>query len=80
MVNVCDAHWVGRGDLTNEQWVVLEPLLPKNTKPGRPPKHPKRQLIDGTHSLSPRIGNPYFGMDPILLKSHRCQLHGLTDA
>jgi transposase len=38
---------VGRGDLTNEQWAKLEPLLPKGKKSGRPPKHPKRQLING---------------------------------
>jgi transposase len=38
---------VGRGDLTNEQWAKLEPLLPKGKKPGRPPKHAKRKLIDG---------------------------------
>ena len=38
---------MGRGDLTNEQWAKLEPLLPKGKKSGRPPKHSKRQLIDG---------------------------------
>jgi transposase len=38
---------VGRGDLTDEQWAKLEPLLPKGKKPGRPPRHPRRQLIDG---------------------------------
>jgi transposase len=38
---------VGRGDLTNEQWAKLEPLLSKGKKSGRPPKHLKRQLIDG---------------------------------
>ena len=37
----------GRADLTDAQWAVLEPLLPKGTKPGRPPKWSKRQLIDG---------------------------------
>jgi hypothetical protein len=36
-----------RGDLTNEQWAKLEPLLPKGKQPGRPAKHAKRQLIDG---------------------------------
>ncbi|MFB9307487.1 IS5 family transposase, partial [Kibdelosporangium philippinense] len=34
-------------DLTDEQWTKLEAVLPKGKKPGRPPKHPKRQLIDG---------------------------------
>lgn len=38
---------MGRGDLTNEQWAKLEPLLPKGKKSGRPPRHSKRQLIDG---------------------------------
>jgi len=36
-----------RADLTHAQWVVLEPLLPKGKKPGRPPTWSKRQLIDG---------------------------------
>lgn len=26
----------GRADLTDAQWAVLEPLLPKGIKPGRP--------------------------------------------
>lgn len=38
---------MGRGDLTNEQWAKLEPLLPKGKKPGRPPVHSRRLLIDG---------------------------------
>jgi transposase len=38
---------VGRGDLTNEQWAKMEPHLPKGKKSGRPPKHSKRQLING---------------------------------
>jgi transposase len=37
----------GRADLTDEQWAVLEPLLPKGTRPGRPPKWSRRRLIDG---------------------------------
>jgi transposase len=39
---------MGRGDLSNEQWARLEPLLPKGAKSGRPPKWSKRQLIDGS--------------------------------
>ncbi len=27
----------GRADLTDAQWAVLEPLLPRGKKPGRPP-------------------------------------------
>ncbi|WP_371100090.1 IS5 family transposase [Streptomyces sp. PU_AKi4] len=38
---------MGRGDLTDEQRAVLEPLLPTGTKAGRPPVRPRRQLIDG---------------------------------
>ena len=37
----------GRADLTDEQWAVLQPLLPVGEKPGRPPIWGKRQLIDG---------------------------------
>lgn len=37
----------GRFDLTDAQWAVLEPLLPRGKKPGRPVTWPKRQLIDG---------------------------------
>ena len=37
----------GRFDLSDAQWAVLEPLLPKPKKPGRPPKWTKRRLIDG---------------------------------
>jgi transposase len=38
---------MGRGDLTDEQWAVLDPLLPKGARAGRPPVWPRRQLIDG---------------------------------
>jgi len=37
----------GRFDLTGAQWAILEPLLPRGKKPGRPVMWPKRQLIDG---------------------------------
>jgi transposase len=37
----------GRADLTDAEWVVLEPLLPTGKKPGRPRKWPVRRLIDG---------------------------------
>jgi transposase len=36
----------GRADLTDAQWAVLEPLLPRGKMPGRR-KYPRRQLIDG---------------------------------
>jgi transposase len=37
----------GRHDLGDAEWKVLEPLLPRGKKPGRPPKYGRRQLIDG---------------------------------
>ncbi|MEU3963219.1 transposase [Streptomyces buecherae] len=38
---------MGRHGLTNAQWAKLVPLLLVGKKPGRPPVHTKRQLIDG---------------------------------
>jgi transposase len=47
-----------RADLTDGQWAVLEPLLPKGRKSGRPPKWSKRQLIDGIRWRT-RVGSPW---------------------
>jgi transposase len=47
-----------RHDLTDTQWAILEPLLPTPTKPGRPPKWTKRQLIDGIRWRT-RVGAPW---------------------
>ncbi|MFF3782409.1 IS5 family transposase [Streptomyces sp. NPDC001933] len=49
---------MGRGDLTDEQWAVLEPLLPKGMKAGRPSVWPRRQLIDGIR-FRVRTGVPW---------------------
>ena len=49
---------MGRGDLTNEQWARLEPLLPKGKKAGRPPTWSKRQLINGIRWRT-RTGAPW---------------------
>ncbi|MFJ6593481.1 IS5 family transposase [Streptomyces violaceusniger] len=49
---------MGRGDLTDEQWAVLEPLLPKGARVGRPPVWPRRQLIDGIR-FRVRTGVPW---------------------
>jgi len=49
---------MGRGDLTNEQWAKLAPLLPAGTKAGRPPRWSKRQLIDGIRWRT-RTGAPW---------------------
>jgi transposase len=47
-----------RADLTDGQWALLEPLLPKGKKSGRPPKWAKRQLIDGIRWRG-RVGSPW---------------------
>jgi transposase len=55
---------VARGDLTNEQWAVLEPLLPSEAdkkKSGRPPTWTRRQLIDGIRWRT-RTGAPWRDM------------------
>ncbi|MFF2510239.1 IS5 family transposase [Streptomyces sp. NPDC058086] len=52
---------MARGDLTDEQWAVLEPLLPKGKKPGRPPIWTRRQLIDGIR-FRVRTGVPWRDM------------------
>ncbi|MFE6773979.1 transposase [Streptomyces fimicarius] len=49
---------MGRGDLTDEQWAVLEPLLPKDARLGRPPLWSRRQLIDGIR-FRVRTGVPW---------------------
>ncbi|MBF4479725.1 transposase, partial [Rhodococcus rhodochrous] len=48
----------GRADLTDAQWARLAPLLPPVSKIGRPPKWPKRQLIDGIRWRI-RVGAPW---------------------
>ena len=52
---------MSRGDLTDEQWDALEPLLPKGRKPGRPPIRPRRQLINGIR-FRVRTGIPWRDM------------------
>ncbi|WP_392957419.1 IS5 family transposase [Streptomyces sp. LN245] len=49
---------MGRGDLTDEQWAALEPLLPKGARAGRPPVWPRRRLIDGIR-FRVRTGVPW---------------------
>ncbi|MFD8766434.1 IS5 family transposase [Streptomyces mirabilis] len=49
---------MARGDLTDAQWAVLEPLLPKGKRPGRPPMWARRQLIDGIR-FRVRTGIPW---------------------
>ncbi|MBP2587085.1 transposase [Streptomyces sp. PvR006] len=38
---------MARGDLTDEQWAALAPLLPTGRKAGRPTDWSRRQLING---------------------------------
>jgi transposase len=47
-----------RHDLTDAQWTVMEPLLPKGRKRGRPPILSKRVLIDGIRWRT-RVGCPW---------------------
>lgn len=52
-----------RGDLTDRQWRLLEPLLPRGKKPGGPLKWTKRQLIDGIR-WRVRTGAPWRDVPP----------------
>lgn len=51
-----------RKDLTDKQWRILEgvlrTLLPRSTRPGRPPKWTRRQLLDGVRWRA-RAGAPW---------------------
>ena len=47
-----------RKDLTDRQWRILEPLLPKGKRPGRPPKWSRRQLLNGIR-WRVRVGAPW---------------------
>jgi transposase len=52
-----------RHDLTDKQWATLEPLLPVGRRPGRPPVHAKRRLIDGIRWRT-RAGVPWRDVPP----------------
>jgi len=41
-----EANQVYLSDLTDEQWGVLEPLLPARSGPGRPQRYPLRRIIN----------------------------------
>jgi len=53
-----------RADLTDAQWAVLVPLLPRGCKRGRPLKWTKRQLIDGIR-WRVRAGCPWRDVPPV---------------
>ena len=50
-----------RFDLTDEQWAVLEALLPVLSRPGRPSLWSRRQLVDGIR-WRVRTGAPWRDM------------------
>ncbi|MEU1846255.1 IS5 family transposase [Micromonospora sediminicola] len=54
---------MGRGDLTDEQWAVLEPLLPRAVGRGRPTVWSRRLLIDGIR-WRVRTGCPWRDLPP----------------
>ncbi len=53
----------GRHDLGDGEWSVLERLLPRGKKAGRPPKWTRRQLIDGIR-WRVRTGAPWRDVPP----------------
>ena len=53
----------GRHDLADREWSVLEPLLPAGKRPGRPPKHSRRRLIDAIRWRA-RTGAPWRDVPP----------------
>nr|WTA65366.1 IS5 family transposase [Micromonospora sp. NBC_00855] len=54
---------MGRGDLTDEQWAVLEPLLPAPVGRGRPAVWSRRLLINGIR-WRVRTGCPWRDLPP----------------
>jgi len=48
----------GRHDLADSEWSVLETLLPRGKKAGRPPKWARRQLMNGIRWRT-RTGSPW---------------------
>ncbi|WP_433128594.1 IS5 family transposase [Micromonospora sp. CA-240977] len=54
---------MGRGDLTDEQWAVLEPLLPRAVGRGRPAVWSRRLLINGIR-WRVRTGCPWRDLPP----------------
>jgi transposase len=58
LVSAVEDRAVARGDLTDEQWARLEPLLPITTGRGRPAVWSRRLLIDGIR-WRVRTGSPW---------------------
>lgn len=57
-ISMCRDPLRGEADLPNAQWAKLEPLHPVGKRPGRPPVHSKRQLMDGIRRHT-RVGAPW---------------------
>ena len=38
-------------DLTDAEWALLEPLVPAPRPGGRPPRHPRRELVNAIRSV-----------------------------
>ena len=38
-------------DLTDPEWAIIDPLIPKARRPGRPEKHPKRAILNAIFYL-----------------------------
>jgi transposase len=53
----------GRHDLADREWSVLEPLLPRGKKPGRPRRWSLRRLLDGIR-WRVRAGAPWRDVPP----------------
>ena len=53
----------GRADLSGAQWAVLEPLMPRGKKLGRPRKWELRRLVDGIRWRT-RTGAPWRDVPP----------------
>ena len=75
---------MSRGDLTNEQWERLEPLLPPRKSTGRPPKD-HRQIINGILWVL-RTGAPWRDMPErygpwktVYSRLYRWQQEGIWD-
>jgi transposase len=52
-------------DLTDAEWVVLEPLLPARSGLGRPPKWSRRSIMEGVFYVL-RSGLPWRRLLPLV--------------
>jgi hypothetical protein len=45
-------------DRTDQQWGIIEPMLPLIKEPGRVPKHPFRDLVDAILDIDRALVQP----------------------